>query len=548
MSESHKDWVTTAMDCGEILSNLISNVLDVSKIQAQMFQPMLSSANPRSILHKIFNINKSICVRKGLTLILEIDRNLPKFLMLDETRFSQVLINIISNSIKFTDQGFVKITVTWKYNAATRPMEFKNEYSNYMYIKPKKKFESVDTVDSSISNMAHETYEKYIDKGIQTDNTKPTSARDNFIQFETNEENFMCCFHGESEGNLIVEVEDSGIGISEGNLEKLFTPFVQANAGISNAYGGTGLGLWISKTIMQVYQGDVTAASSLDKGSVFTIQQPCKALLNLDSSISSTVNYNKTISALLLDNHFTKENKRIMERHGISVTICMSAIIAAKYLEESNYNIVFVGSNFLTSGASTLIAKIKAAESKHNALIIILAHGDKKIDAPYSFQSYLCIASPVNSKDCSKVLNSFRVNRSVPRRKQTRRVLVLDDDHFILSILSKILENEQIPHQTYSKGTPLIELYKENYKEIGLILLDANMNDISGYDVAKAIRNFEEVKQISGVPIICVSGDSGKEHTNRCREAKITSTCKIYIVTKPIKREEYLKAVNKYLH
>ena len=513
-----------------------------------MFQPMLSSVNPRLILHKIFNVNKTICIRKGLTLILEIDRNLPKFLMLDGTRFSQVLINIISNSIKFTEQGFVKITVTWKFNAVAKPNMYKNEYSNYLCIKPRNKSESIDTIDSSTSYPAHDASERCIDKGVQTDVQKSNLSKVNFVQHENNEDNFMCVFHGELEGTLIVEIEDSGIGISEGNLEKLFTPFVQANAGISKIYGGTGLGLWISKTIMQVYQGDVTAVSSLDKGSVFTIKQPCKALVNLDSSISSTVSCNRKISALLLDNHFTKENKRNLERHGISVKICMSSIIAVKYLEDSKYDFIFVGVDFLDNGANQLLARIKAAESRDGAVVIVLAHGDINTDIPYNFQSDLCVRSPITSKDCYKFLNSVSFTRSIPITKKNRIVLVLDDDHFILSILSKILENEQILHQTYAKGTLMIKFFKEKYKEVALILLDANMNDMSGYDVAKAVREFEEFNKISRVPIICISGDSGKEHMKKCKEAQITSTCKIYIVTKPIKREDYLKLVSKYLN
>ena len=112
MTESHKEYVSTAIDCGEILSNLINNVLDVSKIQAQMFQPSLSKIQIRSSLHKIFNVTKTVCIKKGLTMILEIDKNLPNTLMLDGSRLSQVLLNIVSNAIKFTEDGYVKIKVS----------------------------------------------------------------------------------------------------------------------------------------------------------------------------------------------------------------------------------------------------------------------------------------------------------------------------------------------------------------------------------------------------------------------------------------------------
>ena len=107
----HKEYVATAIDCGEFLANLINNVLDISKIRAQMFKPSYIKTEPRAIFHKIFNMSKTTCIRKNLKLILEIDKNLPKYLMLDSSRLGQVLINLISNAVKFTEDGYVKINV-----------------------------------------------------------------------------------------------------------------------------------------------------------------------------------------------------------------------------------------------------------------------------------------------------------------------------------------------------------------------------------------------------------------------------------------------------
>lgn len=66
----------------------------------------------------------------------------------------------------------------------------------------------------------------------------------------------------ERSGTIVVKIEDSGIGISEESLQKLFSPFQQAHEKISTYYGGTGLGLWISKTIMEQYGGSINVTSS----------------------------------------------------------------------------------------------------------------------------------------------------------------------------------------------------------------------------------------------------------------------------------------------
>lgn len=102
----------TALDCGEILFNMINNVLDASQISAQLLVPSKICAEPRFILHKIINICKTNALRKDLKLELTIDKRLPKYLIMDSGRFSQILINLLSNAIKFTDIGYIKIKVS----------------------------------------------------------------------------------------------------------------------------------------------------------------------------------------------------------------------------------------------------------------------------------------------------------------------------------------------------------------------------------------------------------------------------------------------------
>ena len=85
-----------------------------------------------------------------------------------------------------------------------------------------------------------------------------------------------CEYSGEECGFVRIHVEDTGIGISEEAIEKLFKPFTEANKIMSSEFGGTGIGLWISQNIMKTLNGRITIKSTKGKGSVFTVFFPVR--------------------------------------------------------------------------------------------------------------------------------------------------------------------------------------------------------------------------------------------------------------------------------
>lgn len=507
-----------------------------------MFQPTLSQVNPRAILHKLFNISKINCMRKNLSLILEIDKNLPKLLLLDGTRFSQVLINIVSNSIKFTETGYVKIKVTWEFTKSGEKNLFRSEYSNYLSSKPLKDFKRDSIKKDSDQEVAIRVSERFVERAVQTNNRvlQARNGEKGFNVFDPGEGNFECEYHGEYEGTLLIEIEDSGIGISAKNLGKLFTPFVQANAGISKNFGGTGLGLWISKTILEVYKGEISAKSELAKGCNFTIKLPCKVKNFSDVSNLKLTQSGEKITAFLLDSLNISKNKKLLEDYGITTTACISVTIAVKYLETTAFHLIFIVGKFLNENSYNLINRIKRQQQENNSLLIILGDfpGTPKFLSVHSSPLLLLLS------DLTKFLSILRQSSDA---KLSGLVLILDDDLFILDVLSRILEKEQIPHLTCSKGRALIDIYKEKHAEVALVMLDANLDDMSGYEVAKALRAFESLNKIPKKPIICVSGDSGLEHTKNCENSQINLMRKYYLVTKPVKREDYLKSIRQYI-
>jgi PAS domain S-box-containing protein len=182
---------------GEHLLLLINDILELSKIEAGRSVLNPASFDFYSLLNDIQMLFKERVLSKQLQLIFETQGNLPQYIEADENKLRQILINLISNAVKFTTEGGI-------------------------------------TVRSRVD--------------------------------EKNEDTKI----------LVVEIQDSGVGIAKNELGKLFKQFEQTTAGIKNS-GGTGLGLALSRDLALLMGGDITVVSEEGKGSVFTVKVEIRA-------------------------------------------------------------------------------------------------------------------------------------------------------------------------------------------------------------------------------------------------------------------------------
>ena len=203
-----KDYISSIKSSGKTLLSLIDDILELSKIDSGKLELVLEYLDIRLFVKEVISIFTQKAESKGLKLIVEIADNLPNILLLDELRLKQVLINLINNAIKFTETGFVRISLT--------PEEINSK-----------------TLD------------------------------------------------------LFISVEDSGIGIDEKNQKKIFESFVQQDGQDNRRYGGTGLGLTISKQLIKLMNGEILLESRPNEGSKFLV-----CLKNIKFSDKDTRTYN----------------------------------------------------------------------------------------------------------------------------------------------------------------------------------------------------------------------------------------------------------------
>jgi signal transduction histidine kinase len=215
-------------NAGTHLLSLVNDILDFSKIEAGGMKLEIEEFDIESLIENVVSATKPLVEKNGNVLEIECDRNVG-IMHADFKKVRQVLIHLLSNAAKFTNNGRVKVSVSRiagseTLNAAER-----------------------SAIDNSIT--AGETHTGAIASGL----------------LNIRESDWIC-----------FSVKDTGIGMSQAQQHKLFEAFVQADSSTTRPYGGTGLGLTISRHYCQMMGGEILLESEEGKGSMFTIRIPAE--------------------------------------------------------------------------------------------------------------------------------------------------------------------------------------------------------------------------------------------------------------------------------
>lgn len=198
LDDRQKELVSMLKTSGSSLLNILNDVLDLSKIEADSMKIEMIETRLPELLKGACDMWKPLAEEKALTLTYEAE-DLPELVTGDPTRITQIVNNLLSNAIKFTESGRV-------------------------------------------------TLEASAIRG------------------------------GDGSARVTLAVKDTGIGISEEALERLFKPFEQVDDSITRRFGGTGLGLTICQRLAGLMGGEVCAKSVVGEGSVFTLEIPMEVV------------------------------------------------------------------------------------------------------------------------------------------------------------------------------------------------------------------------------------------------------------------------------
>ena len=203
LTEEQREYVNGLMQSGKNLLSLISDILDLAKIEAGKVKIELTPFSLRRCIEDILLIMKFTAHEKELVLNVDFAGAVPPVLVGDQLRVKQILLNLIGNAVKFTANGSITIAV-------------------------------------------------------------------NLLQ------------QGDETVLVQITVRDTGIGISPAALDEIFLPFVQEDGSMTRRYGGTGLGLTISRSLAELLGGTITVESTPGVGSCFTVVLPFSRVLGSD--------------------------------------------------------------------------------------------------------------------------------------------------------------------------------------------------------------------------------------------------------------------------
>jgi CheY-like chemotaxis protein/anti-sigma regulatory factor (Ser/Thr protein kinase) len=273
MSKEQEGFVDTIKKSGENLIVIINDILDFSKIESGKIELEKVVYGFHDMLYEVIDLLSFSANEKGLNLALKIGVDVPKRIVGDAVRLKQIMVNLVSNAVKFTKSGSVHV---------------------------------------------------YIESLVADDEIR--------LQFR---------------------VEDTGIGIPEEKMDRLFESFSQVDSTTTRKYGGTGLGLAICKNLIKLMGGEIEVKSESGVGSVFSfeldfpnitneqyVEKPLE--LNLDTALAD---FDLTaLNVLVAEDNLVNQRVAvfILQNIGIKADVVANGIKALEALESKNYDLIFM--------------------------------------------------------------------------------------------------------------------------------------------------------------------------------------------------------------
>jgi len=273
LTPKQRDYIEKISSSSSSLLNILNDILDYSKIEAGKLEILQKPFEIRDMMHRFEALYLPSIQQKGLLYTLNIQENVPHVMVSDELRLHQVLGNLVSNAVKFTESGEILITV------------------------------------------------RLLDQN-------------------------------ESDSRIEFSVKDTGIGMNDEQIKRLFTPFEQADSSITRKYGGTGLGLSISQRLVSMMGGTIDLKSEKGKGSTFSFSILMgNESKTIEENVSDTSIVDKNSYALLKgikvllveDNYLNMEvAKGLLENFGVDVTTAFNGEEALNRLTTLEFDLVLM--------------------------------------------------------------------------------------------------------------------------------------------------------------------------------------------------------------
>ncbi len=431
LPDKTKESVLDIQVAGRNLMAVVSDILDYSELQSGKIELEEEAYSISSTINDVINMTMARKEEKKIELIVDCDANIPCALLGDEKKLRRVIMKLVDNAIKFTEEGCVSISVGYR----------------------------------------KESY------GI----------------------------------NLLVAVKDTGIGMKEESLEKLFTKFSQADTGRNRQEGGIGLGLSISYALVKKMGGAITVRSKPGKGTVVQIAVPQKVLdeapmasvrdrerLNVATYIDM-----EQFSMVEIRDEYAATITHMVEQLKVNCYVCRNLAELQRNAARETLTHVFIS-----------VVEYRNYQSYFDELalrtkvIVVLDRVDEKyVLNPKVLKIYkpfhiLTVVSVVNAQEAPEEEKSTRAEKF---EAPDAHILVVDDNRMNLRVIEGLLANYRIQVTTASGGQEALE--KISAAEFDFVFMDHMMPEMDGVETLHHIRH-KVGTYFQKVPVVALTANA----------------------------------------
>jgi two-component system, sensor histidine kinase and response regulator len=445
----HAQNVNVIISASESLVRILDDLLDLSKLEADKIEYDAVPFLPTDVAEQAVALLSGMTREKGLLLQDQIDEDVPPVLIGDAHRIRQVLVNLISNAVKFTESGAVALSV-----------------------------KLVEVIDNTAT-----------------------------VRFA---------------------VTDNGKGIDPEIQEKLFSAYEQGGAQVARKYGGTGLGLTISRQLVEGMGGEISVESNPDSGSTFwfTLTMPIDSqadpasLRDASDAVIERTNLRRGDVALNIlqvedDDISRTVVEQTLAKVGHNVRSVGDGVEALAMLEKRNFDLILMDRHMPNlNGIETTkrIRQMKGLEADLPIVGITAGAREDELQECLDAGFTVVLTKPVDGRElCATIGRLAQKGTRAPVLIADHPILVVDDTPINLIVAEAQLSRLGLDCHVVGSGVEALAVYAEN--DYAAVLVDIMMPIMDGIELTSEIRRMEEEKDFDRRPIIAMTGfvDDGEE-------------------------------------
>ena len=481
LSAEQKKYLEMISLSGKSLLGILNDILDFSKIEAGRMDLVPVEFSLGDLLSAIANMMSVNASTKNIELAIIVDEKIPSVLCGDSHRLQQILVNLVSNAIKFTEQGEVSLHVS----------------------------------------------------------LLEQSENDVRVRFQ---------------------VRDTGIGMTEAQLARLFSPFTQADSSTTRKFGGTGLGLVISRKLAELMHGSINVRSVYGQGSEFELQIPFGVPAAASIVTHRSLTFSHKLRLLIVEDNQTNLDalKKIMQTWHWQATSVNTGKEAVEMLRnnsepQQDYDAILVDWQMPgMSGIQTIDAlRSLLGKAAPPMILMVNAFGRAKIQQQEksfsdSHRPSAYLFKPFTASSVFNTLHEILVAKEdglsgIPetvRYKLSCRLLLVEDNEFNQIVAHELLTRTGAVVDIVDNGQKAVERLREGDYSYDAILMDVQMPVMDGFTATRILRQEVGVT----LPILAMTAGVMEFEREECIASGMND-----LIAKPIEEAIMIDTIARYL-